>query len=715
MLAPRRTRVALVAALALLWPLAVAAPAAASTTANELASVVLDDDGARLVLTDLASRRSTTLLQSDEAVYLEPELSPDGQTIAFVLLEGTETALRIQIATVQRDGSQLRRLTPPGNERQLTTGPRWSPDGTSLLYAQLSVAADGSSASGELRSIPRGGGTSTVLVPGAVGGDWSPDGRSVVVLEGPVTEEDEDAPLSVVSLDSGRRNPLGVRGFAPSWSPDGRTIAYVRVVDAEAGTSRLATIAPGGGSPVDLARSAPPGGQVDAPSWAPDGRSLVYTAVEGDEEGSVGLWAVDRDGMRAGPVTPPSDTSLTLYGSLQGPLPALVVGRSPALYTAVEPQRLLDTREGGSAARVLPGGTVDVQVAGVRTSRGQVPPGATAAVLNVTVTGGTTSTDVRAYPTGSAVPVVSNLNAPAFRTVPNLVTVPLGRDGKVTLRNNAGSVHLLADLAGWYGPGAGDGFAPAGPGRLLDTRSTSRDRAAGAVGPGGSVDLRVTGQLTTADGEALTVPGDASAVVLNVTGTGGTAPSTDVRVYPTPTGDAVPTSSNLNLARGQTAAGLVVVAVGEAGRVRLRNSSGQLHLLADVVGYYAPSAPGRFVAAEPVRVLDTRDATGAAATPLVGGSVLDLALAGARGLPSQATAAVVNLTATSVTASTDVRAYPSTASSDIPTVSNLNVTRGVTRANAAVVRAGEQGAVRLRNSNGSVHLVADLAGWFQPG
>ena len=40
--------------------------------------------------------------------------------------------------------------------------------------------------------------------------------------------------------------------------------------------------------------------------------------------------------------------------------------------------------------------------------------------------------------------------------------------------------------------------------------------------------------------------------------------------------------------------------------------------------------------------------------------------------------------------------------------------RGVTRANAAVVRTGDGGRVRLRNNSGSVHLIADLAGWFQP-
>lgn len=75
---------------------------------------------------------------------------------------------------------------------------------------------------------------------------------------------------------------------------------------------------------------------------------------------------------------------------------------------------------------------------------------------------------------------------------------------------------------------------------------------------------------------------------------------------------------------------------------------------------------------------------------------------------------IVNLTATGVSASTDIRLYPATDSSDAPTVSNLNVVRGATRANLAVVRLGDAGRVRARTSSGSTHLIADLAGYFLP-
>lgn len=112
--------------------------------------------------------------------------------------------------------------------------------------------------------------------------------------------------------------------------------------------------------------------------------------------------------------------------------------------------------------------------------------------------------------------------------MPNLVTVPLGSDGAVELRNNSGEVHLLADLAGWHSPGTqGAGFAPVDPGRILDTRGQTGGRP-GPVGPGQTIDVQVTGALRTADPmRTVTIPRNASAVVLNVTGTRPTAATAD--------------------------------------------------------------------------------------------------------------------------------------------------------------------------------------------
>lgn len=360
------------------------------------------------------------------------------------------------------------------------------------------------------------------------------------------------------------------------------------------------------------------------------------------------------------------------------------------------------------------GESLRLAVTGRQTPGGAVPATATAVVLNVTALAAG-NTDIRAYPAGGSVPLASNVNAISGQTVPNLVTVPLSQDGQVGLFSSGGPVHLLADIAGYYLPGTdADGYAPLAPARVLDTRS-GLGAPAGPLEAGGVRDLQVTGALPTADGGTVTVPADASAVVLNVTGTGVSA-STDVRVYPTPADTStatVPTVSNLNLTRGQTAANLATVKVGASGTVRLRNNAGTLSLIVDVAGYYAPDAPGRFVPVTPLRLLDTRNGTGTKAQPLPAGGRLSLAVAGDRGIPAEASAAVLNLTATGVSASTDIRAYPADAE-EVPTVSNLNLTRGSTRANAATVRLGAGGDLALRNNSGRVELITDIAGYFLP-
>lgn len=71
-------------------------------------------------------------------------------------------------------------------------------------------------------------------------------------------------------------------------------------------------------------------------------------------------------------------------------------------------------------------------------------------VLNVTVTDTKASGYISSYPSGTAAPA-SNLNYVTGQTVPNLVIVKVGADGKVTLANSSpGTVQLIADVAGYY-------------------------------------------------------------------------------------------------------------------------------------------------------------------------------------------------------------------------------------------------------------------------
>ena len=117
-------------------------------------------------------------------------------------------------------------------------------------------------------------------------------------------------------------------------------------------------------------------------------------------------------------------------------------------FAPVPPARVLDTRSSlGVVGPVAPQSEISVQIAG----QGGVPPeGAAAVALNVTVTGSTDAGYIQAYPGGTPPPTGSSLNFVAGQTVPNLVVVPIGADGTITLNNGSpGTVQLIGDVYGY--------------------------------------------------------------------------------------------------------------------------------------------------------------------------------------------------------------------------------------------------------------------------
>jgi hypothetical protein len=247
-------------------------------------------------------------------------------------------------------------------------------------------------------------------------------------------------------------------------------------------------------------------------------------------------------------------------------------------YSALAPSRLLDTRTGNGAPvkAVAGGGTVSLQVTG----RGGVPAsGVAAVVLNTTVTDTKAPGYITVFPSGTSMPVASNLNFNSGDTIPNLVTVKVGSDGKVVLANaSSQSVDLVADVAGYYLAGTATQpgmFVALSPSRVLDTRTGNG--ATGPVAAYGTVNLAVNGRGG--------MPASAVAgVVVNLTATD-TTRSGFVTVYPS--GTSMPLASNLNYVSGQTIPNLVFVKDGSNGRISItNNSSGALNLVADIAGYF---------------------------------------------------------------------------------------------------------------------------------
>ena len=184
------------------------------------------------------------------------------------------------------------------------------------------------------------------------------------------------------------------------------------------------------------------------------------------------------------------------------------------------------------------------------------------------------------FPADAGQPTASNLNFAPGQTVPNLVIVKLSTDGKVKVFNAAGAVHVIFDVAGWFGTQGTDGalFRALDPARVLDTRTATGGNQ-GTVDAGETIETDVTGP----GGVPAT---GATAVVLNTTVTEPTSGSF-LTVFPsddlTP-----PTASNLNFAPGQTVPNLVIVKVGTNGNVKIYNAVGSVHVIFDVAGWYGP-------------------------------------------------------------------------------------------------------------------------------
>jgi hypothetical protein len=127
-------------------------------------------------------------------------------------------------------------------------------------------------------------------------------------------------------------------------------------------------------------------------------------------------------------------------------------------FNPLTPSRICDTRPAGpdfpsnqcSGSTISQGGTLSVAAAGaggIPTMTATAPP--TAVILNVTVTRPTRPGYLTVYPSDGVQPLASDLNWAADETAPNLVVVKLGSDGKIKLFNNAGSVDVIVDVAGW--------------------------------------------------------------------------------------------------------------------------------------------------------------------------------------------------------------------------------------------------------------------------
>ena len=164
------------------------------------------------------------------------------------------------------------------------------------------------------------------------------------------------------------------------------------------------------------------------------------------------------------------------------------------------------------------------------------------------------------------------------------------------------------------------------------------------------------------------------------------------------------TRSNGNYTRNTSIANLAVVPFDSDGSACIVNEQ-PVNLIADLQGAFTPSAPDRFTALAPTRVLDTRSGTKPAAGAIV------RVTTGQTG----ATSALVNLTMTEADTAGYITADRcSTLTAGPQTKSNGNYTPGTNIANLAVVPLDNDGSFCIYTER-TAHLLVDLQGTFAPG
>lgn len=127
----------------------------------------------------------------------------------------------------------------------------------------------------------------------------------------------------------------------------------------------------------------------------------------------------------------------------------------------------------------------------------------------------------------------------------------------------------------------------------------------------------------------------------------------------------------------------------------------------------AQSGPYQFYPLAPCRVVDTRNAASTNGGPILATTPRDFRIKGNCGVPVTAQAVSLNVTITGASMSSWLRLWPSGQTE--PVVSNINFDPTLPAlANGALIGlSGNTNDLSVRNSEGTVHVILDVTGYFQ--
>jgi dipeptidyl aminopeptidase/acylaminoacyl peptidase len=241
-----------------------------------------------------------------------PRFSPDGRMLAFLSDRRTaveeEPDRQLPTTSDREDAKQVHLLPLDGGEaRRLTDLPRgvdafeWSPDGSRLVVTSASIGAT-------VAEDARRRGTASKPVPGEPPpSDYRFVDRLDYMLNGTGFTYDRVRHLWLVDVATGAATRLTdgpATDAEPAWSPDGRRIAFVsnRRRDADlVGRSDIHVVDVDTRAVSAITRG--PRSVFSAPSWLPDGRTIAGLGhrLEGRAGSRNDIWLFAADGSDATP------------------------------------------------------------------------------------------------------------------------------------------------------------------------------------------------------------------------------------------------------------------------------------------------------------------------------------------------------------------------------------------------------------------------------
>ena len=217
-----------------------------------------------------ASARVTVADYLEWEDVADPQLSPDGRQIAFTRrsVDKVNDKWDTSVWLMNADGSRQRSLVSG-------SAPRWSPDGTKLLYI-----ATGQPSGMQLwvRFMDGDGGTTqlTRLVEAPTDPEWSPDGAQIAFRMNVPTKETWNIALPAAPKGAKWTEPprivqrLNYRADRVGFTDDG--YQHLFVISSEGGQARQVTTGNWNHS---------------AARWTPDGKSLLFSSLRTpDAEGA---------------------------------------------------------------------------------------------------------------------------------------------------------------------------------------------------------------------------------------------------------------------------------------------------------------------------------------------------------------------------------------------------------------------------------------------